>query len=64
MAFILVPHLDPGYPSMLTEILQRITPLTVVEAGNGMPEIPQQAIKVKDAPRFLLFRRCRSSSPA
>ncbi len=34
MAFILVPHLDPGHASMLTEILQRITPLTVVEAKN------------------------------
>ncbi len=32
MAFVLVPHLDPGHASLLTEILQRSTALPVVEA--------------------------------
>ena len=32
MAFVLIPHLDPGHASMLTEILQRNTPMPVVEA--------------------------------
>ncbi len=32
MAFVLVPHLDPGHVSMLTEILQRSTAMPVVEA--------------------------------
>jgi len=32
MAFVLVPHLDPGHQSLLTEILQRGTAMPVVEA--------------------------------
>ena len=32
MAFVLVPHLDPGHVSLLTEILQRSTAMPVVEA--------------------------------
>jgi len=32
MAFVLVPHLDPGHESLLTEILQRSTAMPVVEA--------------------------------
>jgi len=34
MAFVLVPHLDPGHASMLTEILQRNTTMPVVEAKD------------------------------
>ena len=32
MAFVLIPHLDPSHPSLLTEILQRSTTMPVVEA--------------------------------
>ena len=32
MAFVLVPHLDPGHVSLLTEILQRATAMPVHEA--------------------------------
>ena len=32
MGFVLVPHLDPGHVSLLTEILQRSTTMPVVEA--------------------------------
>jgi two-component system CheB/CheR fusion protein len=32
MAFVLVPHLDPGHVSLLTEILQRATAMPVLEA--------------------------------
>ena len=32
MAFVLVPHLDPGHESLLTEILQRTTAMPVVQA--------------------------------
>ena len=34
MAFVLVPHLDPGHASMLSDILQRNTPMPVHEAGD------------------------------
>lgn len=36
MAFVLVPHLDPGHASLLTEILQRTTTMPVVEAQDEM----------------------------
>jgi two-component system CheB/CheR fusion protein len=35
MAFILVPHLDPGHASMMTELLRRVTKLEVNEAVDG-----------------------------
>lgn len=40
MAFVLVPHLDPGHASILTEILQRTTAMPVVEAQDQMKVAP------------------------
>jgi len=40
MAFVLVPHLDPGHASILTEILQRSTAMPVAEAQDSMPLAP------------------------
>ena len=40
MAFVLVPHLDPGHHSILTEILQRTTSMPVVEAQDQMRVVP------------------------
>lgn len=37
MALLLVSHLDPEQPSALASILSRITPMSVLEAENGMP---------------------------
>ncbi|MCX6698589.1 MAG: PAS domain-containing protein [Methanomicrobiales archaeon] len=34
MAFVLIPHLDPGHASLLSEILQRNTTMPVHEAKN------------------------------
>ncbi len=34
MAFVLVPHLDPGHESLLAEILQRSTTMPVVQAQD------------------------------
>ncbi|MBI5921721.1 MAG: PAS domain-containing protein [Betaproteobacteria bacterium] len=36
MAFVVVQHLAPSHESALPELLQRLTPMTVVEAGDGM----------------------------
>src|SRR3989475_11512166 len=36
MGFVLVQHLDPNYPSILSEILSRTTRMPVVEVKNGM----------------------------
>jgi two-component system, chemotaxis family, CheB/CheR fusion protein len=40
LAFVLVPHLDPSHASILTEILQRSTPLPVVQAEDQMAVVP------------------------
>lgn len=37
MAYVLVCHLDPSHASILTEILQRSTPIPVIEAQDQMP---------------------------
>ena len=36
MAFILVQHLDPTYESMMVDLLTGYTPMTVVQAADGM----------------------------
>ena len=36
MAFVLVQHLDPKYPSILSEILSRTTPIPVIEVQHGV----------------------------
>lgn len=40
MAFVLVPHLDPGHASILTSILQRSSTMAVVEAEDQMTVVP------------------------
>jgi len=40
MAFVLVPHLDPGHVSLLTEILQRSTAMPVVESLDQIAVAP------------------------
>ena len=35
MAFVLVQHLDPSHPSMLTEIIAKITGMPVEEVKSG-----------------------------
>jgi len=40
MAFVLVPHLDPGHASLLSEILQRTTAMKVIEAQDQMAVAP------------------------
>ncbi|WP_137126150.1 chemotaxis protein CheB [Roseomonas sp. HF4] len=40
MALILVQHLDPVHESMLVELLAPHTPLTVLQARDGMPIAP------------------------
>ena len=54
-AFVLVQHLEPTHPSMLTEILGRVTRMPVVEAAdrtavdpNHVYVIPQQ--RTEDLP--------------
>jgi two-component system CheB/CheR fusion protein len=41
-AVVLVQHLDPTRKGMLTELLQRVTPLSVVQVKDGMTVVPNQ----------------------
>jgi len=40
LAFVVVQHLDPTHVSALPELIQRVTPMPVVEAGNRMAVKP------------------------
>lgn len=40
VAFVVVQHLDPHHQGMLPDLLQRITPLTVTQAGDRMKVQP------------------------
>ena len=37
MAFVLIQHLDPTHASMMVELLAGHTPMTVLQAADGMP---------------------------
>ncbi|WP_445369640.1 chemotaxis protein CheB [Methylomonas sp. BW4-1] len=36
VAFVVIQHLDPDHQGMLPELLQRVTPLTVIQTGDRM----------------------------
>ena len=55
MAFVLVPHLDPGHSSILTEILQRTTAIPVVEAEDQMVVEPNQVYVIPPNRDMALF---------
>ena len=42
MAFVVVQHLDPGRKTMMPELLQRCTPMKVIEAGDGTRVRPDE----------------------
>jgi two-component system CheB/CheR fusion protein len=55
MAFILVTHLDPTHESMLTEILQRITTIPVIEAENQMVIEPEHVYIIPPNREMTIF---------
>ncbi|MDO9023756.1 MAG: chemotaxis protein CheB, partial [Zwartia sp.] len=40
LAFVLIQHLDPEHTSLLTEILQRVSALPVIEVQDQMQVLP------------------------
>ncbi len=42
MAFVVIQHLEPTQPSLLTPLLAEVSPLPVVEAANGMRVEPNR----------------------
>ncbi len=57
MAFVLVSHLDPGHASMLTEILQRVTTMTVIEAQDQMVVAPDRVYVIPPNRDMSVFHR-------
>ena len=43
MAYVLIPHLDPGHRSIMSEILSRTSPVPVKEAQEGLQVEPNHA---------------------
>lgn len=56
MAFVLVPHLDPGHASILTEILQRTTAMPVVEAQDQMKVAPNSVYVIPPNRDMTIFQ--------
>ncbi len=57
MAFVLVTHLDPDRASMLTDILQRVTTMPVVEAQDQMPVTPNHVYVIPPNREMTIFHR-------
>jgi two-component system CheB/CheR fusion protein len=55
MAFILIQHLDPNHPSLLTEILSRVTKIPVIEVVDST-QIKPNEIYVMPAKKELLVK--------
>jgi len=55
MAFILVQHLDPTYPSMMVELLSRHVGMTIVEAVEGARLAPDKVYVIPPG-RYLAVR--------
>ncbi|MDP2810764.1 MAG: chemotaxis protein CheB [Rhodocyclaceae bacterium] len=57
MAFVLVPHLDPGHGSLLTEILQRFTAMPVVEALDQIAVAPNHVYVIPPNREMAILNR-------
>ena len=55
MAFVLVPHLDPGHASMLSDILQRNTTMPVHEAEDQTKVQPDHVYIIPPAKDMAIF---------
>lgn len=55
MAFVLVQHLDPSHPSILTEILQRSTRMQVLEAQDQMAVQPDHVYVIPPNRDMVIF---------
>ena len=62
MAFVLVPHLDPGHASMLSEILQRNTTMPVLEAQDQIKIQPNHVYVIPPNKDMAIFHGAISLS--
>ncbi len=55
MAFVPIPHLDPSYASILTEILQRTTTMPVIEMLDPIPVKPDTVYVIPPNRDMVIF---------
>lgn len=55
MAFVLVQHLDPDHPSLLTEILQRATAMPVTQAQDQVVVMPNSVYIIPPNRDMVIF---------
>jgi two-component system CheB/CheR fusion protein len=60
MAFVVVPHLDPGHESMMTDLLGRRTEMPVTEAREGMAVEPDHIYVIPPNRDMSIFHRTLS----
>jgi two-component system, chemotaxis family, CheB/CheR fusion protein len=63
MAFILVPHLDPGHASMMTDLLRRATKLEVKEAEDGEKVLPNHIYVIPPNKEMAIKQRTLNLGP-
>ncbi|MBU1157781.1 MAG: PAS domain-containing protein [Candidatus Thermoplasmatota archaeon] len=56
MAFVLVTHLDPSHASGMPEILQRVTPMPVLEADDGVTVMPNHVYLIPPGRHITVFK--------
>lgn len=55
MAFVLIQHLDPTHPSMLTEILARLTEMPVSEIATNLTVVPNHIYIIPPNANLAIF---------
>jgi two-component system CheB/CheR fusion protein len=57
IAFVLIPHLDPNHPSMMTDLIGRLTKMIVVEGEDGMLVQPDHIYIIPPNRYIALFHK-------
>jgi two-component system, chemotaxis family, CheB/CheR fusion protein len=63
MAFVLIQHLDPTHPSLLTELLTRATKMPVTEIQDGMEVLPDRVYIIPPNTEMVLEGNSLKLSP-
>ena len=63
MAFVLVQHLDPTHESLMAELLAASTPMTVLQATDGMPVEPDHLYVIPPGTYLAAGGGCLHLSP-
>jgi two-component system, chemotaxis family, CheB/CheR fusion protein len=63
MAFVLIQHLAPAHPSLLTSLLAKATAIPVVEVQNGMTVVPDRVYVIPPNTDLVLVENSLQLSP-